>query len=91
MKPFWNYSPFNCLVDPPPLGVVGLRLKTSPSSFSLLGNTDSACVNNVATFARPQSGIDQLLIFLASPPVRACQWLPCSHHHLRTAVIKINI
>lgn len=77
-------------MDPPPLGVVSLRLKTSPSSFSLLGNVDSAGVNDVATFAWPQGGVDQLLVFLAPSPVGARQRLPCSHHHLNMEVIEIN-
>lgn len=85
-SPQWP-SPFNRLVDPPPLGVVSLRLKTSTSGFSLLGNADGACVDDVATFAWPQSGIDQLLVLLAPPPVGACQRLPCSHHHLCVTVV----
>lgn len=83
------HSPFDCLVDSPPLGVVSLGLKTSPSSFSLLGNIDSARVNDVATFARPQGGVDQLLVFLTPSAIGACQRLPCSHHDLNVEVVKI--
>lgn len=85
-----GYTPLNCFMDPPPLGVVSLRLKASTSSFGLLGHTDGARVDDVTTLAWPQSGIDQFLIFLASPTVGTCQRLPCSHHHLKTkALIKI--
>lgn len=78
-----GYTPLDCFMDPPPLGVVSLGLKASTSSFGLLGHTDGACVDDVTTLAWPQSGIDQFLVFLASPPIGACQGLPCSHHHLK--------
>lgn len=81
-------SPFDRLVDPPPLGVVSLGLESSTSGFGLLGNINSACVDDVATLAWPQGGVDQFLVFLTPSPVGACQRLPCSHHHLREEVIK---
>lgn len=86
-----GYTPLNSFMDPPPLGVVSLRLKASTSSFGLLGHTDVARVDDVTTLAWPQGGIDQFLIFLASSPVGTCQGLPCSHHHLKTkTLIKIK-
>lgn len=84
-------SPLHCLVDPPPLRVVGLRLYTAASSFRLLGDADGACVDDIAPFARPQGGIDELLVLLAPSPVCACQRLACSHHHLRTEIVKTNL
>lgn len=82
-----DYSPFDCLVNPPPLGVVSLRLEPSTSSFGLLGNIDGASVDDVATFSRSQCGIDQLLVFLTASSIGARQRLPCSHHHLQIEVI----
>lgn len=81
-------SPFDRLVDPPPLGVVSLRLESSTSSFGLLGHINSACVDDVATLAWPQGGVDQFLVFLTPSPIGARQRLPCSHHHLNEEVIK---
>lgn len=85
-----THSPFHCLVDPPPLWVVGLGLKAPASSFSLLGDIDGARVDDVAPFARPQGGVDQLFVILAPPPVGACERLACSHHHLREKFMKIE-
>lgn len=77
-------SPLNGLVDPPPLWVVGLQLEASTSCLGLLRHCDGACVNDVATLARPQCGIDQLLVLLAAPAVGACEGLAGTHHHLGT-------
>lgn len=77
-----GYTPLYCFMDLPPLGIVCLGLKASASSLGLLGHANGACVDDVAALAWPQGGIDQLLVLLASPPVGACQRLPCSHHHL---------
>lgn len=78
-----GYTPLYCFMDLPPLGIVGLRLKASTSSFGLLGHANCACVDDVTALAWPQGGIDQFLVFLAPPPVVACHWLPCSHHDLK--------
>lgn len=78
-----GYTPLYCFMDLPPLRIVSLRLKASTSSFGLLCHANGACVDDVTTLAWPQGGIDQFLVFLASPPVGACQGLSCSHHHLK--------
>lgn len=81
-------SPFDRLGNPPPLRVVRLGLESSTSSFGLLGDVGGARVDDVATFARSQCGIDQLLVFLTAAPVGAGQRLPGPHHHLKVEAMR---
>lgn len=76
------HSPLNGFVNPPPLRIMGLLLKAPTFGPGLLGNVQGAGVNDVATLACPKSGIDQLFILLATPPVSAREWLATTHHHL---------
>lgn len=78
----FSHAPFNGFVNPPPLRIMGLLLKASAFGPGLLGNIQGAGVNDVTTLACPKSGIDQLLILLAAPPVSAREWLATTHHHL---------